>query len=103
MGCCFSKPTPILVPAKPNSSSIELRKNSEDPNPGLRRRKFIFSQIISVYFSTIKLATGENTRGKLSYTIDKVFVALYDYDARTDEDLTFRAGDLLTIIDDRFV
>ncbi len=30
-------------------------------------------------------------------------VAIYDYDARTDEDLTFRVGDLLKIIDDRLV
>ena len=34
---------------------------------------------------------------------EKIFVAIYDYDARTDEDLTFRVGDLLFIIDDRFV
>ena len=30
----------------------------------------------------------------------KMFVALYDYDARTDEDLSFRKGDLLEIIND---
>jgi hypothetical protein len=34
---------------------------------------------------------------------DKVYVAIYDYDAPTDEDLTFRVGDLLKIIDDRLV
>ncbi len=32
-----------------------------------------------------------------------VYVAIYDYDAPTDEDLTFRVGDLLKIIDDRLV
>jgi hypothetical protein len=32
-----------------------------------------------------------------------VYVAIYDYDAPTDKDLTFRVGDLLKIIDDRLV
>ena len=30
----------------------------------------------------------------------KIFVALYDYDARTDEDLSFKKGDLLEILND---
>lgn len=30
----------------------------------------------------------------------KVFVALYDYDARTDEDLSFKKGEQLDIIND---
>ena len=30
----------------------------------------------------------------------KTFVALYDYDARTDEDLSFKKGDLLEIMND---
>ncbi len=30
----------------------------------------------------------------------KVFVALYDYDARTDEDLSFKKGEHLEILDD---
>ena len=30
----------------------------------------------------------------------KIFVALYDYDARTDEDLSFRKGDHLEILND---
>lgn len=30
----------------------------------------------------------------------KVFVALYDYDARTDEDLSFRKGEHLEILND---
>uniref|UniRef100_A0A6A7FQF2 Tyrosine-protein kinase n=1 Tax=Hirondellea gigas TaxID=1518452 RepID=A0A6A7FQF2_9CRUS len=31
---------------------------------------------------------------------DKLFVALYDYDARTDEDLSFKKGEQLEILDD---
>jgi len=30
----------------------------------------------------------------------RVFVALYDYDARTDEDLSFRKGEHLEILND---
>lgn len=30
----------------------------------------------------------------------RIFVALYDYDARTDEDLSFRKGDHLEILND---
>ncbi len=52
----------------------------------------------------IKLANGDkSSKKKLQYGTDKIYVAIYDYDARTDEDLTFRVGDLLKIIDDRFV
>ena len=35
-----------------------------------------------------------------SQPANKVFVALYDYDARTDEDLSFKKGDLLEILND---
>lgn len=30
----------------------------------------------------------------------RLFIALYDYDARTDEDLSFKKGDILEIIND---
>jgi fyn-related kinase len=33
-------------------------------------------------------------------TTAKIFVALYDYDARTDEDLSFRKGEHLEILND---
>lgn len=35
-----------------------------------------------------------------STTNAKIFVALYDYDARTDEDLSFRKGEHLEILND---
>lgn len=35
-----------------------------------------------------------------SNTNAKIFVALYDYDARTDEDLSFRKGEHLEILND---
>lgn len=48
-----------------------------------------------------KCIGNENIRPKPQHGTDKVYVAIYDYDARTDEDLTFRVGDLLLILDDR--
>jgi len=33
----------------------------------------------------------------------KVVSALYDFDARTDEDLSFKKGDRMMILDDRLV
>merc|ERR1712109_205423 len=38
--------------------------------------------------------------GDLSNGLSKIFVALYDYDARTDEDLSFKKGELLEILND---
>lgn len=37
---------------------------------------------------------------ELPNTNTKIFVALYDYDARTDEDLSFRKGEHLEILND---
>jgi len=36
----------------------------------------------------------------LSNTLAKIFVALYDYDARANEDLSFRRGEHLEILND---
>ncbi|EAT46320.1 AAEL002491-PA [Aedes aegypti] len=38
--------------------------------------------------------------GSDSISAAKIFVALYDYDARTDEDLSFRKGEHLEILND---
>ena len=34
--------------------------------------------------------------------IKHIYIAIYDYDARTDDDLTFRVGDSLKVLDKRF-
>lgn len=38
--------------------------------------------------------------GEAQISNAKIFVALYDYDARTDEDLSFRKGEHLEILND---
>ena len=43
---------------------------------------------------------GDASAADSSAASTKIFVALYDYDARTDEDLSFRKGELLEIIND---
>lgn len=35
--------------------------------------------------------------------IKHIYIAIYDYDARTDDDLTFRVGDSLKVLDKRLV
>ena len=47
------------------------------------------------------LLDGDLVRYKSQSGSEKFYVAIYDYDARTDEDLTFRVGDLLLVSDDR--
>lgn len=44
--------------------------------------------------------TSTTNRYSMSHMTRQTYVALYDYDARTSEDLSFRKGDRLVIIDD---
>jgi fyn-related kinase len=87
MGSCIPKSDPSIplgeqIPTGSNEREIHNRAHDQrtvnpDKKPAIKR--------------------------KIPYGTDKVYVAIYDYDARTDEDLTFRVGDLLKIIDDRLV
>lgn len=43
---------------------------------------------------------GGEVGGGAAYPHTKIFVALYDYDARTDEDLSFKKGEHLEILND---
>ena len=50
-------------------------------------------------FHTVSPATASPSRAR-DIGGKKFFVALYDYDARTDEDLSFKKGDFLEILND---
>ena len=57
--------------------------------------------------SALPLAGGEPAAGEpaagsagVAHQNNKTFVALYDYDARTDEDLSFKKGEHLDILND---
>lgn len=103
MGCWFTKedlPTP--APVLPSKSS---RRSSRDDGfsnlmKPLRNGKKT-TPTFFFFISFVFLGNLDRSRMKLPYGIEKVYVAIYDYDARTDEDLTFRVGDLLIILDDR--
>lgn len=83
MGKCFGKPRqdvanapeiPIVDPVPPDSNPII------QPTP---------------------IIPPQNSEpSELQNTNTKIFVALYDYDARTDEDLSFRKGEHLEILND---
>ncbi|CAF1179921.1 unnamed protein product [Rotaria sordida] len=83
MGCCFPKRDPLNPDSPIISIELPPINGLKDRNPG-----------------KIGSSSADKTRKKSAYGIDKIYVAIYDYDARTDEDLTFRVGDLLAIIDD---
>lgn len=71
----------------------------------------LFLPIVQIIFHSLIVLGGSSNRpsipmlpvppeqDSLSSTA-KVFVALYDYDARTDEDLSFKKGEHLEIIND---
>jgi hypothetical protein len=50
--------------------------------------------------SSVANSGNSNINMNMSSANGKVFVALYDYDARTDEDLSFKKGEHLEIIND---
>ena len=45
-------------------------------------------------------AAAAAASGSPTHTTAVLFVALYDYEARTEEDLSFNKGDILEIIND---
>ena len=51
------------------------------------------------WFTNIELLFFSGPMQPLAFAT-KLFVALYDYDARTDEDLSFKKGEHLEIIND---
>lgn len=83
MGKCFGKPRPTEPTVLPPVSDPV---NPLEPNPTPNPLPTVIPQ---------PLDTQEQPN-----TNTKIFVALYDYDARTDEDLSFRKGEHLEILND---
>lgn len=80
MGKCFGKQR--AEPPKPETNAtIETTPNIQIPDP-------------------IQPVIQPTQEPELPNTNTKIFVALYDYDARTDEDLSFRKGEHLEILND---
>lgn len=87
MGNCFSsnssRDIDIRVPVPPNPDPEPIAPTDTNPNNP----------------SVIHNNHG-NPSGEPDPPNAKIFVALYDYDARTDEDLSFRKGEHLEILND---
>jgi hypothetical protein len=84
MGKCFGKPHTtttsngdIVIPIDPPNNNL--------PDPNL---------------TTVNPSPVPPTEQEPPNANTKIFVALYDYDARTDEDLSFRKGEHLEILND---
>ena len=44
---------------------------------------------------------GDAKTVDVSFSLTKLFIALYEYEARTNEDLSFRKGEILEILNDK--
>ncbi|KAL0133184.1 hypothetical protein PUN28_000740 [Cardiocondyla obscurior] len=86
MGNCFSSPT-----------DVEKEKENRIVNPSIEA---VASQVSPVPTPPPDPIRPIPQIPDMDVTTAKIFVALYDYDARTDEDLSFKKGEHLEIIND---
>ena len=64
-----------------------------------KSRKFVFKQLLSRKSHTKSKSTpNDDVSEKVNSNTDPLFVGMYDYSSRTDNDLSFKKGDLLYII-----
>lgn len=91
MGICFGRPKPSLVDKDPIGGP-----NIDDGNN-------LLANLGGTPVTTPVPEVRPIPQIPENETINanaKIFVALYDYDARTDEDLSFRKGEHLEILND---
>ena len=98
MGCCCGK----TKTKKKYETKGESGRNVPPPNNGqandTEAQKRISAPAESVNFHQQSSIMSSHSMMQPSKGIT-VFVALYDYDARTNEDLSFRKGERLQVID----
>lgn len=87
MGKCFGKPRSDPAKNDTITSGVLDPPNSIQPDPTL-------NNIVN------PSPIPQQPEPELPNANTKIFVALYDYDARTDEDLSFRKGEHLEILND---
>lgn len=89
MGNCFSSPssTDRAERNREKLGTSHIEDTTLQPNP------------IPTPPSEVARAPAANS-AEPEQTTTRIFVALYDYDARTDEDLSFRKGEHLEILND---
>ena len=86
MGKCFGKPRQDTTTNTETTNAEQVHTNVVPQD----------SQINQQLPTTIP----SQPEPEIQNTNTKIFVALYDYDARTDEDLSFRKGEHLEILND---
>lgn len=87
MGKCFGKPRSDPAKNDAITSGVLEPPNNLPPDPTL-------NNIVN------PSPIPQQPEPELPNANTKIFVALYDYDARTDEDLSFRKGEHLEILND---
>lgn len=88
MGNCFSSP-----------STTDRAERNERLNPSQVEDVTLHPNPIPTPPSEVARVPAANSTEPEQATT-RIFVALYDYDARTDEDLSFRKGEHLEILND---
>lgn len=91
MGICFGRPKPSLVDKDPIGGPNIDDGNNLLPNLGGTPVTTPLPEVRPIP----QIPDNETINANA-----KIFVALYDYDARTDEDLSFRKGEHLEILND---
>lgn len=87
MGNCFSSP-----------AKKEGNDNNERVNPLEEAPSFQHTPVPTPPPDPVR--AGVSQGASEADVPNRIFVALYDYDARTDEDLSFRKGEHLEILND---
>lgn len=103
MGNCFSRQRPS--PAKKDGVGLPPPINSkETPTPSSSNPPLQLptheAVVREVRNGPMPPIPEPESTGNTNNANAKIFVALYDYDARTDEDLSFRKGEHLEILND---
>ena len=98
MGNCLGKPQE----SSPTISSGEIPSRTVNPKLGETKNGTVpaLPTIDSDSGFTAGAVVTQSPSRPVDVTGIKSFVALYDYDARTDEDLSFKKGEVLEILND---
>ncbi|ENN74685.1 hypothetical protein D910_09592 [Dendroctonus ponderosae] len=91
MGNCFSNPSTTDRQERNRERSVVTEENNQPVNP---------IQPTPPTETTRPAVVSPEPEQAITARTDRTFIALYDYDARTDEDLSFRKGEHLEILND---
>ncbi|XP_045159933.2 tyrosine-protein kinase Src42A-like [Mercenaria mercenaria] len=105
MGGCFSCPQKNPEPSVPMvgmSTTSTPQHNATDTNGSVANPNQVGLMVVSApqqtgNTTTVPISPPKVETGEVARNAPKIFVALYDYDARTAEDLSFRKGEHLEI------